>query len=142
MTEQSFEDYVKTWDNLVGRITQAKKDLKLLTDSEMVMRKGIAGSVGAAMTGGLKEGVNTFPMPDGRKLKVTRKVKREIDEALIGPTREAYALLNDNPVVFDTLLRVKYELAKAEWDKLEGEAALVVSRMITSKDESPTVVLD
>lgn len=142
MTQQTFEDYVKTWDDLVGRIAQAKKDLKLLTDGEMEMRKAIAEAVGKTMPDGLKEGVNAFAMPDGRKLKVTRKIKREIDQAAIGPTREAYAQLNDNPVVFDTLLRVKYELEKREWDKLEGAALLTVTRMITSKDESPVVVLD
>lgn len=142
MSDDAFYDYVVDWDKLVAEIETKKKQLKKLTDIELPIRKAIATSLGATLPEGLAEGVNIFTLRDGRKLKLTHTIKREIDEAQIVPTREAYAMLNDNPIAFDTLLRVKYELAKAEWNKLEGEPAKVVSRMLVSKDSAPTLVLD
>lgn len=138
---QTFEEYVLDWDGLVARIEAAKKDLKVLTDSEMTIRKAIAESVNKAV-GGLKEGVNTIPLGNGRKLKVTHTVKREIDQTMIPAVRETYNLLNDRPVVFDDLLRLKYELDKKSYDKLSDEALKVVSRMVTAKPVAPVVVLD
>lgn len=137
-----FTDYVSEWDDLVDHIATLKKQLKVFTDKEMAMRKAIAESVQAAMADQWKEGMNTYPMPDGRNLKVNHKVTRTVEVSEIGPVRAAYELLNDRPITFDELLRVKYEIDKRNLDKLEGEARNTVNRMITSKPAAPEVKLD
>ena len=135
----TFEEYVSQWDDLVGQIAALKKQLKPLTDGEMAMRKAIAKSVMEALGDDWKEGVNTFKLPDGRVLKIGYKLTREVAAAELPAAREEYALLNDAPVAFDDLLRVKYELELKEFRKLEGQAAKVFSRVVTTKEAAPEV---
>ena len=135
----TFEEYVSQWDDLVGQIAALKKQLKPLTDSEMAMRKAIVKSVSEALGDEWKEGMNTFKLSDGRVLKIGYKLTREGAAAELPAAREEYALLNDAPVAFDDLLRVKYELELKEFRKLEGQAAKVFSRVITTKEAAPEV---
>lgn len=135
----TFEEYVSQWDGLVGQIAALKKQLKPLTDSEMAMRKAIVKSVADALGSDWKEGTNTFKLADGRVLKIGYKLTREVAAAELPAAREEYALLNDAPVAFDDLLRVKYELDLREFRKLEGQAAKVFSRVITTKEAAPEV---
>ena len=137
----TFEEYVDEWNDLVTKIAALKEQLKPLTDAEMPMRKAIRDAVQAAMGGTYKEGMNNFVMSDGRKLKVNNTIKREIDVSQIATVREQYSLLNDRPVEFDDLLRVKYELAKVEWNKLGPEAKHLTSAMITAKPDTADVSL-
>jgi len=145
MTDQpmTFEEYVNQWDALVAQIEALKKQLKPLTDAEMPMRKAIFEAVQNSLvaSGTWKEGVNNFPMPDGRKLKVTNALKRDIEESQITSARAMYDMQNDKPVLFDDLLRVKYELAKAEWNKLPDAAKHAISGMISTKQDTVTVAL-
>lgn len=141
--QETFAEYVDRWDALVAEINKQKKETKRLTTLEMEMRKGIAASIASTKPDKvLEEGINKHVMPDGRTLKITRKIKREIDEAQIVHTRTLYGELNSTTVTFDELLRTKYELSVTAFRKLEPEHAVIISRMITSKDESPEVVLD
>lgn len=135
----TFEEYVSQWDDLVGQIAALKKQLKPLTDGEMAMRKAIVKSVAEALGSDWKEGTNTFKLADGRVLKIGYKLTREVAAAELPAAREEYALLNDAPVAFDDLLRVKYELDLREFRKLEGQAAKVFSRAITTKEAAPEV---
>ena len=135
----TFEEYVSQWDGLVGQIAALKKQLKPLTDSEMMMRKAIVKAVAEALGSDWKEGANTFKLADGRVLKIGYKLTREVAAAELPAAREEYALLNDAPVAFDDLLRVKYELELKEFRKLEGQAAKVFSRVITTKEAAPEV---
>jgi hypothetical protein len=137
----TFEEYVSQWDSLCGQIEELKRKLAPLAAQELTMRKAIRDSVKTALGDAWKEGTNNLILQDGRTLKVVQSVSRKIDQDLIEITRKTYELVNDRPVVFDDLLRVKYELAKEPFSKLSGEALLVVSRMITSKDEAPEVKL-
>ena len=105
------------------------------------MRDGIATSLNAYFADKLKEGVNNYALSNGRKLKYTYAVDRKIDSGHVQVARDAYAL-TDATAPFDDLLRVKYELAKTPWKKLDGEAALAASRMITSKPAAPVLVVD
>lgn len=150
---ETFEQYVARWDGLRAKaaaLTAQKAaltkdidaELKTLTETEMAMRKAIAESVKTALGDKLKEGVNRFDMADGRKLKLTYAVTRAIDEAQIAVAREAYSKVNDAPVTFDELLRVKYELAKAEWNKLGAGGKLAVSAMVTAKPAAPTLEIE
>lgn len=129
---QTFEAYVAAWE----QVADAAKRLK---DLEMDMRKAIATSTFQNP----KEGVNTHAMVDGRKLKLTHKYTRSVDEASIARARAEYELVNDRPVPFDNLLKVKYDLATTEYKKLElGSAAyLAVSHMVTVKPAAPALEL-
>lgn len=136
---QTFEEYVSEWDRLVGQIEALKAQIKPLAATEMEMRKAIRDSVATAMGANYREGVNKFPMQDGRTLKVTNGIKREIDEASIAAALEAFGKLNDHTVAFDSLLRVKYELAKIEWNKLTDAEKAAVSVMIVAKPDTACV---
>lgn len=136
-----FIEYVNKWDAIVAQIEELNKQLKPLKAKEMEMRKAIADSIGKAQP--LKEGVNKFPLTDGRVLKLTQKIDRKIEEPAIEVTRELFEHQNDtNGVTFDDLLRVKYEISKRDLDKLPEPAAKVVSRMITSKEAAPELMFD
>lgn len=154
MSEQeTFEQYVDRWDGLRAKaaalVAQKQEltktidaELKTLAENEMAMRKAIAESVKTALGEKLKEGVNRFPMADGRKLKFTYNLDRKIDEAQIAVAREEYSKVNDAPVTFDELLRVKYELAKTEWNKLGAGGKAALSAMITTKPSAPTMDIE
>lgn len=140
--ELDFAGYVLAWHAKAQAVADAKAAMKSLVDEELAMRKALAESVKTALGDKLKEGVNNYPTTAGT-LKLTHKVKREIDEAAVSAAREAYALVNDAPVTFDTLIRVKYELDKRSYDKLaaDGQAKRAVDTMVTSKPQTPELVL-
>lgn len=135
----TFEEYVNQWDDLVRQIEELKKQLKPLTEAELSMRKAIRDSIKSTMGEDWKEGINKFPLPDGRTLKINNKLERKIAESELMAAREEYALLNDAPVTFDELLRIKYELELKAFRKLEGQAAKVFSRVVTTKEAAPEV---
>ena len=151
----TFEEYVQDWDgtkvkiaNLVDQKKRMTADIDAeiakLAATEMTMRKAIANNVVTSLGDNLKEGVNNWNMSNGRSLKLTHKVDRKIDEAQIAMAREEYAKVNDSDgVTFDQLLRVKYELAVAEFRKIEDKvgAALAVSRMLVSSTPAPVLEL-
>lgn len=119
------------------------KDLaKALSETEMMMRKALFAATFPAH----KEGANTFVLEDGRKLTATHKINRTIDETLIQPTRAEYELLNDRPVAFDDLLKVKHELVTSAFRKIQpaqdeapSPAYTIISKMITAKPGSPSM---
>lgn len=128
-------EYLDNWLKL--------KDIsKALTELEMSMRKALF----AATFPTPKEGANTYVLPDGRKLKATHKITRNVDEAMIALARSEYELCNDRPVEFDLLLKTKYDLVTSSYRKLQPAdgaapslAYLAASRMITEKPGSPTL---
>lgn len=137
-----FLAYVAEWYSLQQQIEAAKATMKPLVDKELKMRKALGESIATALGDKLKEGVNHYPLEDGRSLKFTYAVDRAIVEADIAPTREAYLLQNDRPIDFDALLRVKYELSKRDYDKLTPEAKVIISRMLTVKPKAPTLEME
>jgi hypothetical protein len=109
---------------------------------EMTMRKALF----AATFPTPKEGSNTFVMADGRKLVATHKITRSIDEPMVAPCRAEYAVLNDRPVEFDDLLKVKHDLVTSSYRKLEpapgtapSQAFITISRMIVAKPGAPSL---
>lgn len=153
MTKQTFEQYVDEWDGLrekaaklVAQKTKLTKDidrqLKEIAETELVMRKAIAESIKAALGDNVKEGVNRFDMVDGRTIKFTNAITRTVETAEIANARKNFSLLNDVPVEFDKLLRVKYELEKKEWNKLGDAAKKAISNMITAKPAAPTMEIE
>ena len=135
----TFEEYVQQWEEAAAAIEANKKHIAELVKNEMLMRKAIEAAVQTALGDKWREGVNSFPLSDGRTLKVTHSIKRNVLEDHISPTREAYNLLNDRPVNFDEILRVKYEINKKTFDELEGDAKQLISRMVEAKPAAPTV---
>lgn len=150
---ETFEQYVDRWDGLKAKAAalvaqkqaltkEIDAELKTIAETEMAMRKAIAESVKEALGDKLKEGVNRFDMADGRKLKFSYDLTRTIDESQIDVARQEYSKVNDAPVTFDELLRVKYELAKKEWNKLGAGGKAAVSAMITTKPAAPTMEIE
>ena len=151
----TFEEYVQDWDGTKVKIANLVDQKKRLTSdidaeivklaaTEMTMRKAIANNVVTSLGDNLKEGVNKWSMSNGRSLKLTHKIDRTIDESQIAMAREEYAKVNDSDgVTFDQLLRIKYELAVAEFRKIEDNAgaSLAVSRMLVSSTPAPVLEL-
>lgn len=153
MTKQTFEQYVDTWDGIVVKRQQIAAKISELTahltnqlrdlnEQEIEMRKAIVEAVRVA-TPDFKEGTNRHVLADGRTLKLVNKIDRTIEVEEIANTRAAYVELGDAATVdFDALLRKKYELDKATWNKLGDKAKAVVAPMIVSKPAAPTVAFD
>lgn len=129
----------ETFDQYVDRWAAIKRQAKRLAEAEMGMRLAIRESVKQHVGSAWKEGANNLPMSDGRKLTVTHKVNRSLDQSLLPVVRERYNLLNDRPVAFDDLVKVSYDLVVGPYRKLDGEAAQVFSDLVTSKDGAPEV---
>ena len=130
----NFEEYVDEW----LRAAEALKAVKAL---EIGMRNALAEAVRGHVGDALTEGANRLPLADGRTLVLTHKLNRSVDETQIALARSEYVLLNDRPVEFDELLKVKHELVVSAFRKLEEgtPAAVAVSRMIVSKPATPAV---
>lgn len=141
--EQTFSDYVQSWDDLCGQIEKLKAQLKPLTTREGIMRKAIADRVKEALGDDWKEGVNNFTLPDMRVLKVTNKLKRDVvvSGKQLDELRAKFDAVNDRPCNFDDLLRTKHEVVISEFRKLEGTSALVFAAAITTKPSAPEVSL-
>lgn len=131
---ETFEDYVERWQ-------QVKREARRLAEAEMAMRKAIMASIRNYQGDKFKEGANTIPLADGRKITGTHKINRSLSEDAIPLVRERYNELNDRPVEFDELLKVKHDLVVSAFRKLEGQALAVVSDMITAKEGAPEVVV-
>lgn len=135
----TFLEYVNEWDELCALRAKLESQLAPVKAKELQMRKGIAESVKQALGDQLVEGVNNFPLGDGRTLKLTYKVDRSIAIESIEDARQAYGQLNDRPVEFDSLLRIKYELSKREFDKLGAAGKAAIADMIIAKPAAPSL---
>ena len=132
----TYLERLAAWEVLVAQVAELKAKLKPLAEAELEMRQELV----AAFTG-LKEGTNTFTLPDARIMKVVYKIERKIDESNVDNARAAFMALNDRAVDFDVLLRVKYELSKRSWDLLDAAGKLAVSPMIIAKPQAPEVTI-
>lgn len=128
------EDYIETWSK-VGTAA------KILTTLEMEMRKTLVGY----HFGGFNEGTHKT-VAGGYTLKATLKMSRTIDESQLAIARAEYDLLNDKPVLFDELIKTKYELSVSAYRKLGvddldhiNRAKKAIDRMIVAKPASPTL---
>lgn len=154
MTEKNaFEVYVDQWDDKVATREALQAQMKRAVEAaqlpfasqitallaeESAMKAAIAKSVEdfTKQQKTFKEGTNTYVLSSGRKLKVKFEVKRTITESEVSNARAAFAECNDIPVgvTFDSLLRVKNELAVKEFRKLDVESGAfkAVSHMIVA----------
>lgn len=128
-----------TFDQFVVQWSQIKSAAKILSDLEMKMRKAIAASAFPNPV----EGTNNLTSPEGRQVKLVHKISRTVDESQIALARSEYILLNDRPVEFDDLLKVKYDLVTSAYKKLEPSTPpfLTVARMLTVKAGAPTITV-
>lgn len=143
-----FEVSVNDWREQQALIADIKKLLRPLEEDERAARDAIAASLRTYFGAELKEGVNTYSLSNGRKLKMGHKIDRKIDESMVDVARDAYRKALEDPAnwgpekSFDELLRIKYELAVAPFKKLSTAAATAVSRMIVAKPAAPTLEVD
>jgi len=125
--------------NLRAKIASLTKALDV---DEKRLREGVAASLTAYFAANLKEGTNNYELSNGRFVKFGHKVDRKIDESMLTVARADYAAATGVDKPFDDLLRVKYELAAAPYKLLTAAQRHAVSRMMTTKNASPTVVID
>jgi len=140
-----FERAVNDHNDLQAFIAEVKDLLKPHETEERTKRDALTVSLNSYFGSKLKEGVNTYTLSNGRKLKYTYKVDRKVDNAQVAVARAAFDESADKPagMVFDDMLRVKYELADAPYKKVTGEAAkLAVSRMLVTKAAASTLTVD
>jgi hypothetical protein len=98
-------------------------------------------SVRAALGDKFKEGMNNWPLTDGRVLKINCKIDRKIADSELETAKKEYGMLNDVPCTFDELLRIKYELDKKNFNKLTGPAYKAFSRAVITSEQAPEVSL-
>jgi hypothetical protein len=141
-----FEEAVNEYDDLKDVISEVEALLKPLKTIEREKRDGIADSLRQYFGAKLKEGVNNYPLSNGRKLKFTHAVERKVDAAMVEVARQQYEAADDKPAgqTFDDLLRVKYELAKTPWKKLlnGGAASVAFSRCLETKFAASKLEVD
>lgn len=139
-----FEVAVNEWDELDQLQKEIKKLLKALSEDEAAKRKGLAESLSAYFATDLKEGVNSYALSSGQKLKLTHKITRTVEPSMIEVARKAYEAVagGAGTTPFDDLLRVKYELQVTPFRKLDPEATNAVSRMIVAKPATPMLEVD
>ena len=127
---QTFEAYVAEW----SKLSEATKALAKL---EMTMRRSIVKSAFPNP----EEGANNFDLVTGQRLTMNHKINRSIDESLVEATRAEYELLNDRPVDFDELIKMKPTLVTSAYRKLVGsdQAFLTASRCIVAKPGAPSL---
>lgn len=133
-----FESAVNKYADIVDLQELVKKLMKPVNDEERAQRDAISESLRAHFGDKLKEGVNDYKLSNGRKLKLTHKIDRKIDESSIEIARDAYT----GEIAFDDILRKKYELSKRDFDKLTYADELAISRMIVSKLAASTLKVD
>lgn len=139
----SFEAAVNDWHDMNQIVGYVKDTLKPLETQEREKRAAISSSLNSYFGDGLKEGVNSYTLSNGRKLKYNYGVDRKVAEAELEVAKKAYLdTAQPSDPKFDELLRIKYELEMKSFRKLSAEGRLAVSRMVTSKPKSPTLEVD
>jgi phage tail tape-measure protein len=139
-----FESFINRYHD-VQNLQKLMAELKKGVDNvEREMRDGIADSLRAHFGKNLKEGVNDYVLSNRRKVKFDHKVDRKVDKAMVETARKAFEEADDAAGTFDDLLRVKYELSKAQWNKLAsgGQAYTAVARCLVTKFAAPSVSID
>ena len=123
-----FEQVVNDHAELQAIIADVEAALKPVKTAERKYRDSIAASMDAYLGEELKEGVNNYELSNGRTLKYTRTLERKVDDSALDTARKVYAEADDVPagVAFDDLLRVKYELDKRMYNKLESARRCLV----------------
>jgi len=116
---------------------QAIEEAKAAIAKEQALRKEVADLFFFTPT----EGVNTFELEQGYKLKLTYKIDRKIDEAALDAVRKQLA---EDKINIDTLLSYKPSLDTKAYKGLmqvNPEAAKVFDQALTIKPASPTLEL-
>lgn len=131
----TFDEYVLEWEKLASEVARRKAEMDDLVKREQEMRREFSKGLT------LEEGTNKISLGDGRTLVITNTIERKVDEGSIALARTEYEKLNERPVEFDTLLRIKYEVDKRQWNKLTDAGRLAVSRMIENKPQLVTAVI-
>lgn len=86
------------------------------------------------------EGVNSRELDDGRIVKGTHKINRNVDQAAVEGVKKRLAELNSPlgaPV--DDVFKAKIELGVGPYKKLSPEARAIANDAITSKPGTPSL---
>lgn len=118
-TEEQYYETLQRWQEL--QVTIAK-----LTYEERALRESLFKGAFRRP----KEGVNTYELPDGRKIKGTRKIYRNVIQDSVGGMP---------PELRDAVLKVKYELKVGPYKQLEKETQKEVDKFLKITEGLPTL---
>jgi hypothetical protein len=110
---------------------------KLIVANEQLIRKSVA----AIFFLEPEEGTNTYDLEQGWKLKLTHRINRKVDEAVLDSVKVQLKELNIN---MDTLVSYSPKLETKTYKglkKVNPDAAKVFEQALIIKDESPTLEL-
>ena len=116
---------------------QAALAVKPLVEKEQALRKEVSTMFFPEPV----EGVNTLELPSGWKLKLTHKIDRKLDEAVLPAVM---AQLREKGINFDTVVNMKPTLDTKTYKAMKisnAEAVKVFDQCLTIKDASPTMEL-
>lgn len=119
------QEDLNTWYTL-------QKELERVKTAELEMRKKIF----AAYFANPKEGTNTVPLSEGWVMKGMHKINRSVDIALL--TTHA-AMLNEQQVPVDALLKYKPELVTAAYRALTDEQRKLFDLVLDIKLGTPAL---
>lgn len=125
---------LKEWNAVKLAMEPIKEQLKPLADRESALRRELA----THFTDVVEGSKNSIQLAGGYSLKLTHKVKREVDETAFKSLSEDF---KKEGLPIDLLFRSKHELEKAVYTKLPAEQKEKIDSLLVVKNESPTIEL-
>lgn len=120
---------IKEWDDLKAQVETIAKPL---IDKERALRQLVAD----AMFDDPHEGTNYVQLESDWKLKLTYKLDRKIDEALLSQVGEQLRAMN---VSLDKLVKWKPEVILKEYRELTAEQMKVFDMAVVIKPGTPSL---
>lgn len=117
MPEMTYEQTLERWQEVQAAV-------KRLQDEERTLREGLFNGTFKNPT----EGVNKQELPDGRILKGTYKLYRNVDQK---------AVVNLPEDLRERVIKIKYDLQLSTYRKLSSEERKQVDGIITVKPGMP-----
>ena len=108
------------------------KELKALKKTESVLRKRISSFYFPTPD----EGTNTHDLGGGFNLKLTSKLTRSIDEALLQAHKLEFV---DFDIDVDKLIKLKPSLVLSQYKKLSDKQTLIFDQVLTIKPATPAL---
>lgn len=121
----------------LGSWADIKDKLAALRKQEVAMRLSLVERLIAVNE--RTEGTHTFSLPNNYKLKVGLKLSRDIDVAMLDNLRLA---LKELGIPVDSLIRMKPELSKRDYNELTAEQQNLFDQILIIKDGLPDLSIE
>ena len=128
MATKPIAQRITEWQDLQEKVKAAVK-------TEMALRKEIF----AELFPSPKEGVNTKVLQDGRTIKATHKITREVDEPAL---TSAWSALVEAKLPVDALIKTKPSLVLSAFRTLTDEQHMIFDACLTIKPGAPSIEIE